>query len=124
MNAVKAVKFHYTPREDVLYLLKTFRDMVNEALRIGFEKKPRTRFQLIVMVYWVFKERYGLHTHYILNACECAFAILRNRKWRKLPYAKHLFLKLDNQTYKLDYMVLRIPTTPTREAQSQSLTPQ
>lgn len=112
MNAVKAVKFHYTPREDVLNLLKTFRDMVNEALRIGFENKPRTRFQLIANVYCDFKERYGLHTHYILNACECAFAMLRNRKWKKLPYAKHFFLKLDNQTYRLNYMLLRIPTTP------------
>jgi putative transposase len=47
--AVKAVRFNYAPREDVLDLLKTFRIMVNEALRIGFEKKPKTRFQLITM---------------------------------------------------------------------------
>lgn len=112
MKAVKAVRFQYTPREDVRVLLLTFRDMVNEALRIGFEKKPRTRFQLIMMVYYDFKEKYGLHTHYILGACECAFAMLRNRKWRKCPYARNLFLKLDNQTYRLDYMLLRIPTMP------------
>jgi len=112
LDAVKAVKFHYSPREDVLSLLRTFRDMVNEAVRLGFERKPRTRFQLITMVYCDFKERYGLHTHYILNACEAAFAMLRNRKWKKLPYAKHLFLKLDSQTYRLDYMMLRIPITP------------
>lgn len=110
--AVKAVKFHYTPREDVLNLLKIFRDMVNEALRIGFERKPRTRFQLITTVYPTFRERYNLHSHYILNACECAFAMLRNRKWKKIPYAKRLFLKLDNQTYRLDYMLLKIPITP------------
>jgi len=112
LEAVKAVRFHYKPRGDVLNLLKTFRDMVNEALRIGFEKKPRTRFQLITAVYPVFRKRYELHSHYILNACEVAFAMLRNRKWKKLPYAKHFFLKLDNQTYRLDYMMLRIPTTP------------
>ncbi len=86
--------------------------MVNEALWIGFEKKPKTRFQLIVIVYHDFKERYGLHTYYILNACECAFSMLRNRKWKKRPCAKSLFLKLDNQTYCLDYMLLRIPTAP------------
>ncbi|MGQ9468237.1 MAG: RNA-guided endonuclease InsQ/TnpB family protein [Nitrososphaerales archaeon] len=86
--------------------------MVNEAIRIGFEKKPKTRFQLISMVYNYFKERYGLHTHYILNACECAFSMLRNRRWKKKPYAKHLFLKLDNQTYQLNYMTLRMPVKP------------
>jgi len=112
LKAVKAVSFQYSPRDDVHALLVTFRDMVNEALRIGFEKKPRSRFQLITMVYYDFKEKYGLHTHYILSACECAFAMLRNRKWRKCPYARRLFLKLDSQTYRLDYMLLRIPTTP------------
>jgi hypothetical protein len=111
-KAFKAVKFHYEPRADMLSLLKTFRDMVNEAIRVGFEKKPKTRFQLIAMAYCDLKNRYGLHTHYILSACECAFAMLRNRRWKKQPYAKHLFLKLDNQTYRLDYMLLRIPTTP------------
>lgn len=64
------------------------------------------------MAYFDLKDRYGLHTHYILNACECAFAMLRNRKWKKQPYARKLFMKLDNQTYRLDYMLLRIPTTP------------
>jgi len=112
LKAVKAVKFHYTPTEEILSLLNIFRNMVNDALRIGFEGKPRTRFQLITMAYWELKDRYRLHTHYILNACECAFAMLRNRKWKKLPYAKRLFLKLDNQTYRLDYMMLRIPATP------------
>jgi len=110
--SVKAVTFRYKPTEEILSLLKTFRNMVNEALRVGFEKKPKSRFKLITEVYQSFKERYGLHTHYILNACECAFAMLRNRRWKRKPYAKHLFLKLDNQTYQLNYMLLRIPTTP------------
>jgi len=112
VKVVKAVRFQYTPTQDIHDLLVTFRDLVNEALRIGFEKKPRTRFQLQAMIYYDLKEKYGLHSHYILSACECAFAMLRNRKWRKCPYARKLFLKLDNQTYSLDYMLLRIPTTP------------
>jgi len=112
MLSVKAVTFRYKPTEEALSLLETFRNMVNEALRLGFEKKPKSRFKLIMEVYQTFKQRYGLHTHYILNACECAFAMLRNRKWKKKPYAKHLFLKLDNQAYQLNYMLLRIPTAP------------
>jgi putative transposase len=112
MLSVKAAQFYYTPTEQIRNLLNTFRNMVNEAIRIGFEKKPKTRFQLISECYQAFKEKYELHTHYILNACECAFAMLRNRKWKKKPYAKHLFLKLDNQTYQLNYMLLRIPVKP------------
>jgi len=96
----------------MLWRLERFRCVVNDALRIGFEKKPRSRFQLITIAYSDLKDRYGLHTHYILNSCECAFAMLKNRRWKKQPYAKHLFMKLDSQTYKLDYMMLRIPTTP------------
>jgi len=112
LRAVKAVKFSCVPTVEMLSLLGTFRCMVNDALRIGFEKKPRSRFQLITMAYSDLKDRYGLHTHYILNACECAFAMLRNRKWRKQPYARHLFMKLDNQTHKFDQNSLRIPTLP------------
>ena len=80
MLSVKAVTFEYQPIYQVLTLLETFRDMVNEAVRIGFKRKPKSRFMLITEVYQCFKERYGLHTHYILNACECAFAMLKNRK--------------------------------------------
>ena len=112
MLAVKAVQFNYTPTDQILSLLHTFRDMVNEALRIGFDKKPKTRFKLIAECNQTFKEKYGLHSHYVLNACECAFAMLRNRRWKRKPYAKHLFMKLDNQTYQLNYMLLRIPTIP------------
>lgn len=112
MLAVKSVTFRVNSSEQVLSLLETFRDMVNEATRIGYERKPKTRFQLISMVYGYLNERYNLHTHYILSACECAFAMLRNKKWKKKPYAKHLFLKLDNQTYQLNYMMLRIPVKP------------
>lgn len=111
-QAVKAARFGYRPTRQVLGLLETFRSMVNDALYIGFEQRPRSRFALIAQAYAYLKERYGLHTHYILSACECAFAMLRNRRWRKLPRVRKLFLKLDNQTYRLDYMLLRIPKRP------------
>ncbi len=104
--------FHYRPTREVLELLGSFRRMVNEAISIGLERRPQTRFQLIAMVYENFKD-YGLHTHYILNACEVAFSILRNHRRRnRPPYAKRPFLKLDSQTYKLDYLLLRIPAGP------------
>lgn len=110
---VKAVQFHIQPTEQLLRLLETFKDIVNEAIRIGLEKKVKSRFRLIAEMYQYFKERYSLHTRYILNACEVAFSIIKkHKKWYRKPYAKRLMLKLDNQTYQLNYMLLKIPIKP------------
>ncbi|MBS7613885.1 hypothetical protein KEJ48_06565 [Candidatus Bathyarchaeota archaeon] len=77
MLSVKAVQFrHSEPLGD---LLETFRCMVNEAVRVALERKITSRFRLIKAVYEDFK-KYGLHTHYTLNACEVACGLIRNRK--------------------------------------------
>ncbi len=59
MQRVKAVQFKYQPTEQIINLLKTFKDMVNEAIRIGLERKIKSRFILIAEVYQPFKT-YGL----------------------------------------------------------------
>ncbi len=110
--AIKTVRFTFLPTQEVLQLLRSFRNMVNEAIGIGFVRQPKTRFQLITMTYPQLKE-HGLHCHYILSACEVAFSILRNHRRRnRAPFAKHLFLKLDSESYKLEHSSLRIPTKP------------
>jgi putative transposase len=49
----------------------------------------------------------------MLNACEVAFSIIRKHKrWNRKPYVRRLMLKLDNQTYRLHYLTLRIPVKP------------
>ncbi len=133
---VKAVKFTYRPNKEILALFNTFRQMCNDAIRIAIAQDASTRFDLISKAYDRLKG-YGLHTHYILSACEVAFPIYRKWRdhapekvreiltlpeWKKrgvfeelarrripLPFVKRPFLKLDNQTYRLDYLVLRIP---------------
>ncbi len=111
-RAVKAVAFQYEPSEPVEPLLKQFRMMVNHALWVGMRKQIRGRFKLIRAVYADFR-RYGLHTHYTLSACEVASAILRNhRRNHRAPTARRLTLKLDNQTYRLQGNILRIPVRP------------
>src|SRR2546425_8929147 len=57
-------------------------------------------------------KEYGLHTHYILSACEVAYSVYRNKNRKSRPYIKRAFLKLDNQSYSLNHLLLRIPTTP------------
>jgi len=143
LQSVKAVRFDYIPSAEVEKVFDTFRRMCNDAIIVAVATDAKSRFNLITNSYEHLK-RYDLHTHYILNACEVAYAIFQ--RWRKdttaevreiltLPYFKkagvlwHLarlrvalpcvkrpFLKLDNQTYRLDYLLLRIPTAPRRFA--------
>jgi putative transposase len=85
--------------------------MCNDAIRIALEGKPKNRFTLIALAYQRLK-CYGLHTHYILSACEIAHSVYRNKNRKSDPYIKKPFFKLDNQTYVLDDLTLRIPLRP------------
>ncbi len=111
MRAVRAVRFSYAYSQELGSLLEDFRLMCNDAIRIALQEKPKNRFALIRLAYSRLKE-YGLHTHYLLSACEVAFSIYRNKERRSRPYVKRVFLKLDSQSYLLNHMVLRIPTRP------------
>jgi len=100
MQAVKAVQFQHS-NKPILPVLETFRQMVNEAIRVGNEYNIRSRNKLISVCYDEFK-KYNLHTHYTLSACEVASARLKQyRKHRKLAYVRKPHLKLDNQTFKI-----------------------
>ena len=85
--------------------------MCNEAIAVAIQQKPKTRFGLIEIAYSSLKN-YGLHTHYIHSACEVAFSVCKNRKRKSVPNIEELFLKLDNQSYQLNHLLLRIPTAP------------
>jgi len=85
--------------------------MCNDAIRIAVQDKPKNRFRLIESAYARLKE-YHLHTHYVLSACEIAFSAYKNNKGKSIPYIRGAFIKLDNQSYQLNHLLLRIPTTP------------
>ena len=123
-KVTKGVKFGLEANRELRNLLVVFRDLINFCLEKGLEKNISSRLRLLKEVYQEAKQ-FGLHTHYILTACEIACAILKNyrkakRKNKKVnkPKAKKLFLKLDNQSYKLikkeEDLYLRIPTSPRR----------
>ena len=113
MRPVKVVQFYYVASEELTSLFEDFRLMCNDAIRIAFKAKPRSRFQLIELAYPQLKV-YGLHSHYTLSACEVAYSLFRNRNLKSTPYVKKSFLKLDNQSYTLNHLILRIPTKPRR----------
>ncbi len=109
VRSIKAIRFRYSSSNALTSLFEDFRLMCNDAIRIALKEKPRSRFKLIEMAYPRLKE-YGLHTHYILSACEVAYSVYRNRNRRSDPYVEKAFLKLDNLTYTLNHLLLRIPT--------------
>ncbi len=110
-RVTKSISFRYAASRELSSLFENFRLMCNDAIRIAVSEKPRNRFNLIELAYSRLKE-YGLHSHYIQNACEVAFSVYRNKNRKSDPYVRRAFLKLDNQSYVLNHLVLRIPTIP------------
>jgi len=103
----------YEASDELSSLFEEFRLMCNAAIRIALKEKPQCKFRLIELAYPRLKE-YGLHTHYILSACEVAFSAYKNPKRRSDPYIRKRFIMLDNQSYTLNHLILRIPTKPRR----------
>jgi len=101
----------YIASDELSHLFEDFRQMCNHAIRIAIAERPTSRFRLIDLAYPRLKG-YGLHTHYVLSACEVAFSAYKNQRRKSVPYIKKAFLKLDNQSYQLNHLLLRIPTTP------------
>jgi putative transposase len=110
-RGTKAVLFSYSASTELSGLLEDFRLMCNDAVRVALQERPKNRFKLVELAYAKLK-RYGLHTHYILSACEVAYSVCRNRNRKSSPYIRRAFLKLDNQSYLLSHLILRIPTKP------------
>ncbi len=108
---MKSVSFRYACPDELSSLLEEFRLMINDAIRIAVKEKPRNRFSLIELAYPRLKE-YRLHSHYILSACEIAYSVYTNKSRKSIPYVRRAFLKLDNQSYQLNHLLLRIPTAP------------
>jgi putative transposase len=111
VKATKSVVFSYFSSTAFSSFFEDFRLMCNDAIRIAVRKQPKNRFELIEAAYTRLKQ-YGLHTHYILSACEVAYSVCRNKNRKATPYVKKAFLKLDNQSYQLNHLLLRIPTRP------------
>jgi hypothetical protein len=85
--------------------------MCNDAIRIALLEKPKSRFSLQELVYNRLRA-YGLHSHYCLSACEVAYSVFKNKRRKSAPHIGKPFLKLDNLSYQLNHLLLRIPTTP------------
>lgn len=110
MKAFKGVKFAYNPTPRTLQLLSTFRDMVNDAIRICLHEKLRGRFELRNRIYREFRERYGVLSCFPYSVAEVAWSIVKKHKrWHRKPYAKRLMLKIEAANFSLNYSILSLP---------------
>src|SRR2546427_1013741 len=113
MKSVKAMRVRYDASEELSSLFEEFRLMCNDAIRIALKEKPTSRFRLIEFAYARLKE-YGLHSQYILSACEVAFSAFKKTKRKSDPYVRKHIIKIYNQAYSLNHLIIRIPTRPRR----------
>jgi putative transposase len=104
------VKFGYTPTPLTRELLETFRDMVNEAIRICLNEGIRGRFRVRDRVYREFRERYGVVSCFPYSVAEVAWSIAKkHRRWQRKPFATRLTMKMDALNYSLNYSILSLP---------------
>ena len=110
MKAVKGVRFAYRQTPEILDLLSTLRDMVNDAIRICLDEKIKGRLKLRDRVYNELQARYGVVSCFPYSIAEVAWSIVKKHKrWQRKPFAKRLMFKMDAANFSLNYSVLSFP---------------
>jgi hypothetical protein len=91
------------------WLLKEFRLLVNESIRIALQNHLQSRKRLTQVAYAELSRTHQVYKQYIPSAFEVALAVLKayRRRVRKglkatHPWVRRLFLKAENQSYSLD----------------------
>jgi putative transposase len=112
--ATKSIKQHYTPTPELFLMMETFRQMVNDCIRIGLENDVSAMKRLSQLSY---KQtgKYNVVNYYRLCAISHAAGILANRKKSmkrglqpKQPYASRPLL-ISCYGFKIVNGVLRLP---------------
>jgi putative transposase len=110
LKAVKGVKFAYKPTPRTLELLSTFKEMVNEAIRICLSEKVSGRLRLRDRIYREFQEKYGVLSCLPYSVAEVAWSLVKKHKrWHRKPYAKRPMFKMDTFNFSLNYSILSLP---------------
>lgn len=111
---VKAVKQPYQPTAELLRMMETFRQMVNDCIRIGLAHDISARIKLTKLCYHEL-ERYNIYSTYKICAISHAAGILANRKTSirrgfepRQPYTKRPLLATYTR-FKIVDSVLKVP---------------
>jgi len=92
------------------FLLEDFRLAVNNAIRAGVQARVSSRNALTKLAYKGFRQEHPrMYAQHLVSAFEVAGSVLKNHRRRvrngiasHLPYVRRLFMKAENQAYKLD----------------------
>jgi putative transposase len=95
---------------DAKFLMEDFRLAVNNAIRLGDHSNVTSRFALTKLAYMDFREKHpGMYAQHLVSAFEVAGSVLKNHRRRlrkgfpaQVPFIRRLFMKAENQAYKLD----------------------
>jgi putative transposase len=109
---VKGVVFYLESDlpSEAKFLLEDFRLAVNNAIRAGLQARVTSRNALTKLAYKDFRREHPrMYSQHLVSAFEVAGSILKNHRRRvrkgvigRIPYAKRLLVKTENQAYKLD----------------------
>jgi putative transposase len=108
------------------WLLAEFRLLVNESIRIALKNDIRSRIRLQSAAYQDLSQRHQVYKKHIPSAFEVALGVLKahrrrlkRKKRSSVPFIRKLFLKAENQAYRLDRETgrLRIPIRGTEGVQ-------
>ena len=109
---VKAVVFRLGSKlpPEARFLLEDFRLAVNNAIRQGLQSRVTSRNALNRLAYKDFRQEHpNMYAKHLVSAFEVAGSILKNNRRRvqkgyagHVPYVRRLFMKAENQAFKLD----------------------
>jgi len=91
-------------------LLEDFRLAVNNAIRVGLQARATSKYALTKLAYKDFRQGHPkMYSQHLVSAFEVAGSILKNHRRRvrkgdraRVPFVQRLFMKTENQAYKLD----------------------
>ncbi|HKU32477.1 MAG TPA: transposase [Candidatus Nitrosotalea sp.] len=119
-NIVKVTKCawqYHDKNDDLGPVFDYYRYCANEAIRIGIEKKITSKFKLYYQLYHKLRLDSQFHCKHVYGALECAASrlkiykkTLKKKPNAKRPYISKNHLILDNQSYKIEKNIVRIPT--------------
>jgi len=109
---VKGVVFRLGGKlpSEARFLLEDFRLAVNNAIRVGLQARVTSRNSLSKLAYKDFRQEHPrMYAQHLVSAFEVAGSVLKNHRRRvregnggHVPYVRRLFMKAENQAYKLD----------------------
>lgn len=114
VTAIKSIKQPLQPAPEILQMMETFRQIVNDCIRIGMENNISTMKKLSKLAYHQL-EKYEIYSKYKVCAISQAAGILANRKKSinrglqpRQPYASRPFI-VSCYGFKIEKGMFKVP---------------